>query len=218
MDQVVAGLVLLALVPVIWWVMLRAWRRRGVQQAAGTPAQPALPPPAPLPAGAGEAWVGSDADGLPTGTATDPAAADRAARTVTGTYVSTVFTGRPFERVTAHGLGSRSLVELEVVAPGSAADPQAPHPAALLLRRPGAASFSIPAADLVRVSRARGQAGKVMFGKEDLVVVTWRLGGPGGTEVDSAVRTKPQQDAGRLVALVEGLLAPSGTTRGKDVA
>lgn len=210
MDQVIAGLVLLALVPLLWWVMLRAWRRRSAQQAAGTADLPALPPPAPLPAGAGEGWVGSAADG----TATDPAAA---ARTVTGTYVSTVLSGRPFERVLAHGLGSRSLVELEAVP----ADPQAPHPAALLLRRPGAASFSIPAADLVRVTRARGQAGKVMFGKEDLVVVTWRLGGAGGAEVDSAVRTKPQQDAGRLVALVEGLLAPrgaGGSTHGKDAA
>lgn len=215
MDQVIAGLVLLALVPVIWWLMLRAWRRRAAQQAAGTGDLPALPAPAPLPAGAGEQWVGSDADGLTTGTATDPAAADRAARTVTGTYVSTVVSGRPFERVTAHGLGSRSLVELEAVS----ADPQAPHQAALLLRRPGAASFSIPAADLVRVTRARGQAGKVMFGKEDLVVVTWRLGGAGGTEVDSAVRTKPQQDADRLVALVEGLIPSAGQkTPGRDAA
>jgi hypothetical protein len=216
-DQVIAGLVLLALVPLLWWVMLRAWRRRAAQQAAGGAGLPALPAPAPLPAGAGEEWVGSTADG----TATDPAAA---ARTVTGTYVSTVLSGRPFERVLAHGLGSRSLVELEAVAadrqPAPAAPADAPRRGALLLRRPGAASFSIPAADLVRVSRARGQAGKVMFGKEDLVVVTWRLGGAGGAEVDSAVRTKPQQDADRLVSLVEGLLAPGadGSTRGEDAA
>jgi hypothetical protein len=57
-----------------------------------------------------------------------------------------------------------------------------------------------------------------MFGKEDLVVVTWRLGGAGGAEVDSAVRTKPQQDAPRLVALVEGLIPSSGQTHGKDAA
>ncbi|MBC3761980.1 PH-like domain-containing protein [Quadrisphaera oryzae] len=201
MDQVIAGLVLLALVPVVWWLMLRSWRRRAAEQSAGTAGTPALPAPAPLPAGAGEAWVGGTS-GAPTGAS---------GRTVTGTYVSTVLSGRPLERVIAHGLGSRSLVELEAVAAGRPA---------LLLRRPGAASFSIPAADLVRVTRARGQAGKVMFGKEDLVVVTWRLGGAGGAEVDSAVRTKPQQDAPRLVALVEGLLAPRGTgsTHGKDAA
>ncbi|PWJ48012.1 hypothetical protein SAMN06264364_13337 [Quadrisphaera granulorum] len=202
MEQVIAGLVLLALVPLIWWVMLRSWRRRAAQQEAGTydGDTPALPAPAPLPTGAGEEWVG--------GTAEQPTAAS--GRTATGTYVSTVLSGRPFERVTAHGLGSRSLVELEALSAGQPA---------LLLRRPGAASFSIPAADLVRVTRARGQAGKVMFGKEDLVVVTWRLGGAGGTEVDSAVRTKPQQDAPRLVALVEGLIGPSGqTTHGKDAA
>ncbi|TNM64511.1 hypothetical protein FHN55_13360 [Streptomyces sp. NP160] len=209
MDQVIAGLVLLALVPVIWWLMLRAWRRRAAQQAAGGSDLPGLPAPAPLPPGAGEEWVG--------GTAEAPTPA--AARTVTGTYVSTVVSGRPFERVLAHGLGSRSLVELEALsAPGAGTPAGQP---ALLLRRPGAASFSIPAADLVRVSRARGQAGKVMFGKEDLVVVTWRLGGAGGAEVDSAVRTKPQQDADRLVALVEGLIAPrgaDGSTHGKDAA
>ncbi|MGQ7298229.1 PH-like domain-containing protein [Quadrisphaera sp. KR29] len=211
MDQVIAGLVLLALVPVVWWLMLRSWRRRAAQQAAGSATAPPLPPPAPLPAGAGPEWVGGSAEA--------PTAA--AARTVTGTYVSTVLSGRPFERVTAHGLGTRSLVEVEAV-PGAdpGADP-AGAPAggpALLLRRPGAASFSIPAADLVRVTRARGQAGKVMFGKEDLVVVTWRLGGAGGAEVDSAVRTKPQQDAGRLVALVEGLMGSRGTSPGVDAA
>ncbi len=42
-----------------------------------------------------------------------------------------------------------------------------------------------------------------MFGKEDLVVISWLLG---GTELETAVRTKPQQDAPRLVALVERAL------------
>ena len=173
MDQVIAGLALLALVPLVWLLMLRSWRRRGAQQGAVLSA----------PAGVDDAgWTGE----------TSPEAA---ARTVTGTYVSTVLAGRPLERVTAHGLGSRSLVEV------------AAEPHRLVLRRPGAASFSIPAADLQGAHRARGQAGKVMFGKEDLVVISWRLDGPQGpVALETAVRTKPQQDAPVLVALVEGLV------------
>lgn len=180
MDQVIAGLALLALVPLVWLLMLRGWRRRGAQQGAALSAPAGVDDPA---------WRGE----------TSPEAA---ASTVTGTYVSTVFAGRPLERVTAHGLGSRSLVE--VAAEGAAG--QTGQPARLVLRRPGAASFSIPAADLQGAHRARGQAGKVMFGKEDLVVISWRLDGPDGpVALETAVRTKPQQDAPVLVALVEGL-------------
>ncbi len=177
MDQVIAGLALLALVPLVWLLMLRGWRRRGAQQGAALSA----------PAGVDDAaWTGESSP-------------EAAARTVTGTYVSTVLAGRPLERVTAHGLGSRSLVEVAAEPPGG--------PSRLVLRRPGAASFSIPAADLQGAHRARGQAGKVMFGKEDLVVISWRLDGPQGpVALETAVRTKPQQDAPVLVALVEGLV------------
>lgn len=191
MDQVIAGLALLALVPLVWLLMLRGWRRRAAEQGASLSA----------PAGVDDAtWRGE-------------ASPEAAATTVTGTYVSTVLAGRPLERVTAHGLGSRSLVEVaaEVTAE------QTGRPAQLVLRRPGAASFSIPAADLLGAHRARGQAGKVMFGKEDLVVISWQLTGPQGpVALETAVRTKPQQDAPVLVALVEGLVpraqaGPAGT-------
>ncbi len=182
MDQVIAGLALLALVPLVWLLMLRSWRRRGAQQGAALSAPAGVDDPT---------WTGE----------TSPEAA---ARTVTGTYVSTVLAGRPLERVTAHGLGSRSLVEVAAEGTGPAAR--------LVLRRPGAASFSIPAADLLGAHRARGQAGKVMFGKEDLVVISWRLDGPQGpVALETAVRTKPQQDAPVLVGLVTGLV-PAPTT------
>ncbi len=54
------------------------------------------------------------------------ASPEAAATTVTGTYVSTVLAGRPLERVVAHGLGTRSLVEVALERPGSLA-PRAPR-------------------------------------------------------------------------------------------
>jgi hypothetical protein len=90
-------------------------------------------------------------------------------------------------------------VRIGVVGPAA---PGAPR--SLVLQRPGARSFAVPAPDLAGVRRARGQAGKVMFGKEDLVVVTWRLG---STELDTAVRCSPAASAATLVDTVDALLA-----------
>lgn len=80
MERVVAGSVLLALVPVVWWLMLRGWRARRAEQAEGLALpEPAAPPQAGSVPGAVEA-----------------------------VYVSTTLAGQPFERVLVHGLGARS--------------------------------------------------------------------------------------------------------------
>ena len=86
MERVVAGSVLLALVPVVWFLMLRGWRARRAEQADGL----ALPEPA-APSGAGSA---PDA--------------------VEAVYVSTTLAGQAFERVLVHELGQRSAASAGV--------------------------------------------------------------------------------------------------------
>ncbi len=85
-ERVVAGSALLALVPVVWFLMLRGWRARRREQAEGL----ALPEPAPAP-------EGGSAPGV-----------------VEAVYVSTTLAGQPFERVVVHGLGARSAASAGV--------------------------------------------------------------------------------------------------------
>jgi len=160
-ERVVAGSVLLALVPVVWWLMLRGWRARGREQAAAL----GLPEPQPVPEVAGE-------------------------RGVAAVYVSTTLAGRPLDRVVVHGLGARSAAQVAVT------------PAAVLVLRQGARSFSVPGADVVGVARRRGQAGKFVAGKGGIVVVTWRLG---GVELDTGLHCPRREDAEALVGAVQRL-------------
>lgn len=86
MERVLAGSVLLALVPGVWWLMLRGWRSRLREQAAGLELpEPATPPE----------------DGFLPGA-------------VEAVYVSTTLAGQPFERVVVHGLGGRSAASVGV--------------------------------------------------------------------------------------------------------
>ena len=85
MERVVAGSVLLALVPVVWWLMLRGWRARRREQEAGLELpEPQSPPEGVVPSA------------------------------VEAVYVSTTLAGQPFERVVAHGLGARSAASVAV--------------------------------------------------------------------------------------------------------
>lgn len=103
------------------------------------------------------------------------------ARTVAfdGVYVSTVRHGDWLDRVVAHGLGTRSEVTVEGGRAG------------IWLRRPGARDVFVPAADLLGVSRSRGQAGKFTV-EEGTIVLTWRSG---TAELDTAVRPREWQRA-----------------------
>ncbi len=86
--RILYGSLLLVLVPVVWALMARSWRRR---RAAGEAVEGGLPEP------------------LSPG---DPAPGEELAEAV---YVSTVPAGRSFERVAAHGLGARSGAGVGVV-------------------------------------------------------------------------------------------------------
>lgn len=80
-----AGLLVLAVVPVLWGLMYLGWRRRARRQSG-------LPAPLEAPPGGG------------VGTPLVPP--------VAGTYVSTVSAGDWLDRVVAHGLGVRSAMRL----------------------------------------------------------------------------------------------------------
>ena len=86
-----AGLLVLAVVPLLWGLMYLGWRGRARRQA-GLPAPLEAPP-----------------DGDVGALVVPPAA---------GTYVSTVGAGSWLDRVVVHGLGTRSAMELRAGAAG----------------------------------------------------------------------------------------------------
>jgi hypothetical protein len=162
-TQAYAVGLLVLLVIVVWAGMLAGWRRRAARQTSALD----LPPPPPTPAEPGPALT-PDVDGV---------------------YVSTTTAGDWLDRVTAHGLGSRSAATMAVTGAG------------VSWLREGAPDLFAAASSLVAARRADGIAGKVMP-PGGIVVVTWRLG---GTEVDTGFRPGSAADADRLVAAVERL-------------
>ena len=167
MERVTAAVAMLAVVPLAWWLMWRGWRGRRGEQSG-------LPEPQPAPERPSGGWE------------LEP---------VEGTYVSTTWAGRPFDRVVAHGLGVRSAAAVGLDAEG------------LVVERSGARSFRVPRADVRGVHRQRGAVGKFTVEEEGLVVVTWQLGETG---LDTAVRCRRRADADRLVAAVSDLVGPAG--------
>lgn len=159
-----AGLLVLAVVPLVWGLMYLGWRRRGRQHGH-------LPPPAEAPPG-GELGV-------------------LVAPVVPGTYVSTVVAGNWLDRVVAHGLGTRSALELHAGTAG------------LWFLRRGARDVFVPAADVVAIRRERGIAGKYTL-EEGVVVVRWRLG---EAELDTGFRPTLWSEAHGLVTALQVLVA-----------
>lgn len=171
-QRVLYGAILVALVPLVYLLMRRGWRRRDRTGQGSDLPEPAVPGPPGEHEGLAEA-----------------------------VYVSTTVAGAPFERVVAHGLGSRSGAGAGVV--GGAGDDAG---AAVVVRRDGARSLLVPGADVVGVRRQRGQVGKFVAGRGGgLVVITWRLG---QGEVDTALHLRDPRDADDLVAAVAALVRP----------
>ena len=80
-----------------------------------------------------------------------------------GTYVGAVFSDRWLERVVAHTLGARSLVEMTLTADG------------INIVRPGELSFGIPKRDLIGVRADSSIAGRV-YEEGGLVVLSFTAG------------------------------------------
>ncbi|WP_436770732.1 hypothetical protein [Yinghuangia sp. YIM S09857] len=127
----------------VYVLMWRAWKKRGRRQAD-------LPAPAAAP----------DDPGTPL------------LPTLTGRYFGCTTAGHWLDRIVAHGLGTRSAVDLTLTDRG------------LTVHRYAAAGFFIPASDLVEARFEKAAGGKVLP-EGGLLVVTWKLG---DTLLDCAFR------------------------------
>lgn len=109
-------------------------------------------------------WRGSLQSGLPElATAPEGFADGEKLLTLTGRYHGSTTAGQWLDRIVAHGLGTRSRVELTLTEQG------------LDVVRPGAADFFVPAAALREARLDRALAGKVLP-EGGLLVITWAHG------------------------------------------
>jgi hypothetical protein len=135
---------LLLFIALLYWLMREGWKWRGTLQSD-------LPP-------------------LPT----EPERTSASLLTLRGRYHGSTTAGQWLDRIVAHGLGVRSLVELTLTEQG------------LQVERTGAPSFHIPAAALRGARLDKGIAGKVLT-EGGLLVITWAHG---GKLIDSGFRSE----------------------------
>ncbi|MGW0119194.1 PH-like domain-containing protein [Streptomyces sp. NPDC003327] len=124
---------LLLFIAFVYWLMRQGWKWRGSLQ--------------------------SDLPELPT----VPETTGAATLTLSGRYHGSTTAGQWLDRIVAHGLGTRSRVELTLTDAG------------ISVVRPGANDFLIPAAALREARLDKGIAGKVLA-EGGLLVVTWAHG------------------------------------------
>jgi hypothetical protein len=108
-----------------------------------------------------------------------------------GVYVSTTDAENALDRIAAHGLGSRSAVQLGFVGEG------------IGLLRQGARSFVIPFADVVGVGHGPGMVGKWIGKEKGLVVLRWKLG---DRVVDTGVKPRHPAEGAAFAEQVEELV------------
>ncbi|WP_217254640.1 hypothetical protein [Streptomyces sp. AC602_WCS936] len=130
-------------VALVYWLMREGWKWRGTLQG--------------------------DLPELP-GAPDDPGAAKL---TMSGRYHGSTTAGQWLDRIVAHGLGTRSRVELTLTDAG------------LDVVRPGANDFFVPVAALREARLDKGIAGKVLT-EGGLLVVTWEHG---DKQIDSGFRS-----------------------------
>ncbi|MFF2807810.1 hypothetical protein ACFVT2_11555 [Streptomyces sp. NPDC058000] len=147
---------LLVFVVFVYWLMRQGWKWRGTLQG--------------------------DLPELPTA----PADAGEPRLTLSGRYHGSTTAGQWLDRIVAHGLGTRSRVELTLTDQG------------LAVVRPGATDFFVPVAALRGARLEAGIAGKVLP-EGGLLVVTWEHG---GKQIDSGFRS---DRAGEHPAWVEAI-------------
>lgn len=139
-------------------------------------------------------WRGLLQSGIPELPAV-PADPGTARLTMTGRYHGTTTAGQWLDRVVAHGLGARSRAELTLTERG------------LVVVRPGASDFFVPAARLRGARLDTGIAGKVLT-EGGLLVITWEHG---GGAYDSGFRSDRAAEHADWVAALGGT---DGTSRG----
>ncbi|MGA4866608.1 hypothetical protein ACPB9J_28620 [Streptomyces lavendulocolor] len=156
---------LLLFIALVYWLMRQGWKWRGSLQS-GLPDLPIAP----------------EAPGT-------------ARLTMSGRYHGSTTAGQWLDRIVAHGLGTRSRVELTLTDEG------------LEVVRPGARDFFVPAGRLRGARLDKGIAGKVLA-EGGLLVVTWEHG---DTLIDSGFRS---DRAAEHTTWVETLNTMTTTTEG----
>ncbi|MGH4030539.1 hypothetical protein ACQB60_16530 [Actinomycetota bacterium Odt1-20B] len=124
---------LLLFIALVYWLMREGWKWRGTLQG-DLPELPAVPD--------------------------DPGPAKLE---LSGRYHGSTTAGQWLDRIVAHGLGTRSRVELTLTDAG------------LAVVRPGATDFFVPAPQLREARLDKGIAGKVLT-EGGLLIVTWEHG------------------------------------------
>jgi hypothetical protein len=155
-------------VALVYWLMREGWKWRSTLQ--------------------------SDLPELP-GAPDDPGPARL---TMTGRYHGSTTAGQWLDRIVAHGLGTRSRVELTLTDAG------------LDVVRPGASDFFVPAAQLRGARLDKGIAGKVLP-EGGLLVVTWAHG---ERLIDSGFRSDRAAEHAEWVQALNSMTEPEpGTSR-----
>ncbi|MFJ1599019.1 hypothetical protein [Streptomyces sp. NPDC088261] len=154
---------LLLFVVLVYWLMRQGWKWRGSLQ--------------------------SDVPDLPTA----PETPGEARLALTGRYHGSTTAGQWLDRIVAHGLGTRSRVELTLTDAG------------LDVVRPGATDFFVPAAQLREARLDKGIAGKVLA-EGGLLIVTWQHG---DRLIDSGFRSDRSAEQAEWVAAINHVVMNS---------
>ncbi|WP_327181996.1 PH-like domain-containing protein [Streptomyces sp. NBC_01334] len=109
---------------------------------------------------------------------------------MSGRYHGSTTAGQWLDRIVAHGLGTRSRVELTLTAAG------------LDVVRPGATDFFVPVAALREARLDKGIAGKVLT-EGGLLVVTWAHG---DKLLDSGFRSDHAAEHGEWVDAINSMI------------
>lgn len=163
---------LIVLIAFVYWLMRQGWKWRGSLQS-------------------GLSDLATTPDGFSDG---------EKLLTLTGRYHASTTAGQWLDRIVAHGLGTRSRVELTLTELG------------LDVVRPGATDFFVPAADLREARTDKALAGKVLP-EGGLLVITWALG---DQLIDSGFRSDHSAEHAAWVEAVNGLTSThlTSTTEG----
>ncbi|MEU5637851.1 hypothetical protein ACH47C_40245 [Streptomyces rishiriensis] len=149
-------------VALVYWLMREGWKWRGTLQG-DLPELPAAP------SGPGEARL--------------------TVLSMSGRYHGSTTAGQWLDRIVAHGLGTRSRVELTLTDAG------------LDVVRPGASDFFVPVAALREARLDKGIAGKVLT-EGGLLVVTWAHG---DRLLDSGFRSDHAAEHAAWVAAINSM-------------
>ncbi|MFG3499138.1 hypothetical protein [Streptomyces sp. NPDC047928] len=149
----------------------------------------------------GWTWRGSLQSDLPELPAA-PEAPGTATLSMSGRYHGSTTAGQWLDRIVAHGLGTRSRVELTL------------GDAGLNVVRPGATDFFIPADRLREARLDKGIAGKVLA-EGGLLIVTWEHG---ERLIDSGFRSDLAAEHTGWVAAINSMTTKNTTTKTEGAA